>query len=191
MNLVLPRVKSVPPVLPSGLVAKWSAPISGLTLLSWLFLACGLGPAAEIFPPPSVDELGLTEEERARFSPITFDELIAALAIAADDSEAVEMVIERVKRKTIGWSGVVQSTRIVKHGAEISEYSLNVAPPSQAGAYFPKTVPVLITAPNGDPVSKLAKGTAVVFVGRLEFDGLSRKPWVMDSRLVEIADRHQ
>ena len=159
-----------------------------MVLLSGLLSACGAGPNAEILPVPSVDDLGLTEQERAAFAPITFDKFFGALEIAADDSEAVEMVIKRVKRKTIGWSGVVQSTRIVKHGAEISEYSLNVAPPSQASAIFPKTIPVLISAPNGDPVTSLAKGTPVVFVGRLEFDGLSRKPWVMDSRLIEIAE---
>jgi hypothetical protein len=149
--------------------------------------ACGSDRATEIFPPPSVEALGLTEEEGAAYSPITFDKFFDALEIAADDSEAVEMVIQRVERKTIGWSGVVQSTRIVKHGAEISEFSLNVAPPSQADAVFPNTYPVLISAPNDDPTSKLAKGTAVVFVGRLEFDGLSRKPWVLDARLIEIA----
>lgn len=181
MSPALAHAKSVDLSLPT-----WFVEISCLILLSWLLLACGSG-STEIFPPPAVEELGLSEEERAAFSPIPFDTFFGALEVAADDSEAVEMVIKRVKRKTVGWSGVVQSTRIVKHGADISEFSLNVAPPSQAGALFPKTFPVLIRAPNGDPVSKLARGTPVVFVGRLEFDGLSRKPWVMDARLIEIA----
>ncbi|MGE4607790.1 MAG: hypothetical protein AAEJ52_13695 [Myxococcota bacterium] len=169
---------------------RLSVPISRAVPLSWFLFACGLGPVGEIFPPPAVEELGLTEKERAAYSPITFDKFVGALEIAADDSEAVEMVIKKVKRKTIGWSGVVQSTRIVKKGLEISEFSLNVAPPSQAGAVFPKTYPVLIRAPNGDPTSKLEKGTPIVFVGRLEFDGLSRKPGVMDSRLIEIAAKN-
>jgi len=177
MKPALAPAKSVDSFIPVGLVA---------ILLSWALAACGSEPAAKVFPPPSVEELGLTEQEGAAFSPMTFDQFFGAFEMAADDDEAVEMVIKRVGRKTIGWSGVVQSTRIVKHGAEISEFSLNVAPPSQAGGFFPETYPVLIRAPNGDPVSKLAKGTAVVFVGRLEFDGRSRKPWVLDARLIDV-----
>ena len=105
-----------------------------LIVLSLSFVACGLGTTTEILPLPSIEALGLSDEEREAYSPMTFDKLFEALEIAADDTEAVEMVIKRVKRKTVGWSGVVQSTRIVKHGAEISEYSLNVAPPNQADA---------------------------------------------------------
>jgi len=151
-----------------------------------LVVACGSG-SVEALPPPTVDDLGLSEQQRAEYSPITFDKLFDALEIAGDDGEAVEMVIKRVNHKTIGWSGVVQSTRIVKPGLEVSEFSLNVAPPAQLGSLFPKTFPVLVQAPNEDPISKIEKGTPVVFVGRLEFDGLSRKPWVMDARLIEIA----
>ncbi|MGE4606488.1 MAG: hypothetical protein AAEJ52_07080, partial [Myxococcota bacterium] len=46
--------------------------ISRVALLSWFIFACGSGPVGEIFPPPAVDELGLTEKERAAYSPITF-----------------------------------------------------------------------------------------------------------------------
>jgi len=154
---------------------------TGLALL----IGCGSGSIGEIRPHPLVDELGLNEAERAAYSPMEFDKFSEAIEIASDDADAVEMVIKRVNHKTIGWSGVVQSTRIVKHGAEISEFSLSVSPPSQAGVLFPKTFPVLIEAPNGDPVTQLPKGTPVVFVGRLEFDGLSREAWVMDARLLD------
>lgn len=158
-------------------------------VLCWLLIACGSGPPAGILPPPSIEELSLDEKERESYTPITFDKFFSALEIAGDDSEAVEAVIKRVKRKTVGWSGVVQGSRVVKKGFEISEFSLSVAPPSQAGAMFPDTVPVLITAPNDDPVAEIEKGTPIVFVGRLEFDGFSRDPWVMDSRLITIAGR--
>lgn len=186
MNPATPR--ALDPYLAS--LEEWGS--SSLALLcvglfALILIACGSGGGSEVFPPPELEDLGLTEKERAKYSPITFDELFGALEIAADDSEAVEMVIKRVHRKVIGWSGVVQSTRLVKHGAEISEYSLNVAPPSQLGELFPKVYPVLVRAPNDDPVSKFAKGTSIVFVGRLEFDGRSREPWVMDSRLIDIA----
>lgn len=166
---------------------KFAIATSCVASLALFIAACGLGPAAEISPPPSLEDLGLTEKERAAFSPVTFDKLFAALEIADDDSEAVEAVIKRINRKMVGWSGVVQSTRIVKKGLEISEFSLSVAPPSQLNSMFPKTYPVLIRAANDDPVSNLERGTAIVFVGRLEFDGFSREPWVMDSRLIEIA----
>jgi len=158
---------------------------TSIVLASLLLLSCGR--TTEVFPPPTVEDLGLSEQERAAYSPMGFDKFSEALEIAADDKEAVEMVIKRVQHKTIGWSGVVESTRIVKPGDETSEYSLNVSPPREAGAFFPKTYPVLITAPNGDPVSKIEKGTPVVFVGRLEFDGFSREPWVMDARVIEVA----
>jgi hypothetical protein len=152
-------------------------------LLMWT--ACGGDSDAPLPPPPSADELGLSEAEKANYAPISFDKLFAALSIAEDDSDALESVIKRVNRKIVGWSGVVQSTRIVKKGLEVSEFSLNVAPPSQAGAFVPKTLPVLVRAPNDDPVASTEKGTPVVFVGRLEFDGFSRDPWVLDARLVQ------
>ena len=167
-----------------------SIAISCAASLALFILACGSGPGTEILPSPSLEDLELTEKERAAFSPITFDKLFGALEIAADDGEAVEMVIKRVNRKMVGWSGVVQSTRVVKKGLEISEFSLSVAPPSQLDSFFPKTYPVLITVPNGAPASKLEKGTPIIFVGRLEFDGFSREPWIMDSRLIEIAARN-
>ena len=167
----------------SNMTERW------LLVLCGLLFACGSGPPEGILPPPSIEELGLTEKERESYSPITFDNFFSALEIAGDDSEAVEVLIKRVRRKTVGWSGVVQGSRVVKKGFEISEFSLSVAPPSQAGSIFPKTVPVLITAPNDDPVTELEKGTPIVFVGRLEFDGFSREPWVMDSRLITIAAR--
>lgn len=148
-------------------------------------LGCGREPTAPIPPQPRLDELGLSDADRAHYAPISFDKLFDAIAVAGDDADALESVIARVNHKIVGWSGVVESTRVVKPGREVSEFSLNVAPPAQAGAFRPKTLPVLVNAPNGDPVASLAKGTPVVFVGRLEFDGFSRDPWVLDAHLLE------
>ena len=157
----------------------------GVAIVTLFGIGCGGEPEVAIPPQPGVDALGLSEAERERYAPITFDKLVAALEIAEEDRDALETVISRVNGKWVGWSGVVKSTRIVKPGREISEYSLNVASPSQANAFVPKTVPILFTAPTGDPISQVEEGTPIVFVGRLEFDGFSRDPWVLDARLVE------
>lgn len=144
----------------------------------------------EVPSQPSLESLGLSAAERERYAPVDFDPLLDALEVAGDDGLAVETIIERVNRKTVGWSGVVQSNRVVKKGREKSEFSLAVASPKRAAGFFPKTIPVLFEARNSAPVASLSKGDVVVFVGRLEFDGLTREPWVIGARRVPTSSDH-
>lgn len=138
-------------------------------------------------PQPSLESLGLSSSERESYAAIGFDSLIDALEIAGDDAQATEEVIERVNRKTVGWSGTLQGVRLVKKGLERSEFALAVAPPSRADRFFPTTVEVLVETPNDAPLDTFTKGDPVVFVGRLEFDGRTREPWVVGARLLDAS----
>lgn len=152
-----------------------------------LSLGCG-SDSSKVPPPPAKEALGLTPDEAGRYASISFDKLVEALEVAGDDEEAVEAVIERVDRKTVGWSGTVRGVRLIKKGLERNEYSVAVSPPAHAGKFMPTTVPVVFAAAPDDPVASLAEGDPVVFVGQLEFDGMTRKPWVMEARLVPLAE---
>jgi hypothetical protein len=154
----------------------------------WLVLAlsaCGAGDPVVVPEAPSQEQLGLTSEETERYAAIGFDKLVEALEVAGDDDDAVEIVIERVNGKVVGWAGIVQSRRLVRNGPTNSEFSLSVAPAGQVGKAFPKALPVLFEVPNEDPVAAMEAGDPIVFVGRLEFDGRTREPWVLDSRRLD------
>jgi hypothetical protein len=148
---------------------------------------CGSGSSVAVPEIPPRDALGLSAEESKSFSPIEFDKLVTALEVAGDDANAVETVILRVNRKTVAWAGIVKRHRLVKNGPEKSEFSLSVAPPGQAGKMVPTTLPVLFEVANDDPIATIESGEPLVFVGRLEFDGLTREPWVLDSRRIEVS----
>ena len=148
-------------------------------------LACGEGDPVAVPEAPSREQLGLTSEENERYAAIGFDKLVEALEVAGDDDDAVEIVIERVNGKVIGWAGIVQSRRLVRNGPQRSEFSLSVAPAGQVDRAFPKTIPVLFEVPNDDPVAAMNAGDPIVFVGRLEFDGRTRDPWVLGSRRID------
>jgi hypothetical protein len=144
-----------------------------------LLAGCGAGDAANV-PAPTRDELGLDAKQAADYDPVTLDELVTALDgfDDADDSSSREDWIHRHDHRWVGWVGVVVRTRAVSH----AETAVTVSPPG--GGLLPTTVDVVFPTSEGDPVQDLGRGDVIRFAGRLEFDGQTRKPWVLDAHLL-------
>ena len=134
---------------------------------------------------PAVESLGLTPEQLEDYTELTLGELVARMEAFAEDPEANagnrETYIRVYNGRWVGWTGLFVRNRIVKPGLDKSEIAVHVSAPSAAGL-FPTTVPVLFVVGDDHPVHELGGGDVVRFAGRLEFDGGTRRPWVLDAR---------
>jgi len=166
----------------------WQRRSAGLCLALSVALtlsACGSEPVS-VEPPPPLESLSLTPEQRERFISASFDQVIGALEVAeANSPDTIEDVRHAFDRSVVAWAGVVQGSRLMGHVDGRREIALQVSPPSNAGAFFPTTVQVVFDVPDGHPITEVGKGAVVSFVGSLEFDGSTREPWVLRARLAD------
>ncbi len=161
--------------------------VLALLLALGCLAGCGGRDAANV-PVPTQQELGLDAKQSANYDPVTIDEVIQTLdrfdeaGAPGDVEQAREDFIHQHDRHWIGWVGVVARTRIVSH----DEISVLVSAPTGSSGLIPTTINVLFEAPEDHPAHQLGRGDVVRFGGRLEFDGRSREPWVLDARLLPL-----
>ena len=162
---------------------KLRALLASLLALGCL-AGCGGGDAANV-PLPTQQELGLDAKQSADYDPVTLDEVIRTLdrfdeaEDPGDVEQAREDFIGQHDRHWIGWVGVVTRTRIVSR----DEIAVLVSAPGGSSGLIPTAINVLFEVPEDHPAHQLGRGDVVRFGGRLEFDGRSRQPWVLDARL--------
>ncbi len=163
---------------------KLHAMLASLLALGCL-AGCGGTDAANV-PVPTQQELGLDAEQSEDYDPVTLDEVIRTLdrfdeaEDPGDVEQAREDFIHQHDRHWIGWVGVVARTRIVSH----DEVAVLVSAPGGSSGLIPTTINVLFEVPEDHPAHQLGRGDVVRFGGRLEFDGRSREPWVLEARLL-------